>query len=376
MSGFTYDFPYKDPTVTSTVTQGPGLAGPRLDANAPPFAQPNRQHYQGHTHIHSHEMSRYQPVEYAPTTHLPLPGQYDQGQLNRPGHHTLYSNVYSHPPARSPAEPPLPRRGAFCPDALPNARPNMAWFDAVGGMSTLPSQPMMGETPGSPPPFRRVPWEDSVVSNHVFPRFQQQSYPPTTQQPPAGWTGGYGQGAIPARASPDRSRQAHPIARRSSQQGSRQYNSNIRHDFTGRASRLYSAQGRLSDGSDVSRALTSPDAEEAAARVPQSYRNRRLPREPRMRYSNPAQFHDPNLATSRQVEELKDKLSRRLPCELPEGTSKTCDICAKDYSSTQVQPCEENEVAIELPCGHCFGEFCIFEWVRIASPSHHLRMRN
>lgn len=71
---------------------------------------------------------------------------------------------------------------------------------------------------------------------------------------------------------------------------------------------------------------------------------------------------DPNIATPRQIQELKDKLPRHLPSELPKETSTTCDICQKDYSPKHVQPAEEEEVAIELPCGHVFGEFCIFQW--------------
>jgi hypothetical protein len=112
--------------------------------------------------------------------------------------------------------------------------------------------------------------------------------------------------------------------------------------------------------------MTSSDAEEAAARVPPSFRSRRLPREPRLRFSSHVQHQDPNQATSRQLQELKEKLPRRLPSELAEGISHTCDICAKDYSSTHVQACESDEVAIQLSCGHYFGEFCIFEWVRAA----------
>jgi hypothetical protein len=72
---------------------------------------------------------------------------------------------------------------------------------------------------------------------------------------------------------------------------------------------------------------------------------------------------DPNIATPRQIQELKDNLMRRLPSELPDETSKACDICQKDYSAIHVQPGEEEEIAIELSCGHVFGEFCIFQWV-------------
>jgi hypothetical protein len=55
-------------------------------------------------------------------------------------------------------------------------------------------------------------------------------------------------------------------------------------------------------------------------------------------------------------------LPKLLAGELSKDTSPTCDICAKDYSATSVQPTEEEEVAVQLPCGHTFGEFCISQW--------------
>lgn len=40
-----------------------------------------------------------------------------------------------------------------------------------------------------------------------------------------------------------------------------------------------------------------------------------------------------------------------------------CDICQKDYSAKHVDPSEDDEVAIQLPCMHIFGEHCINTWV-------------
>jgi hypothetical protein len=381
MSGFNHGCPYINSTATGTVTQGPELAAPHLDANAPPFAQTIRPHHQGPTQSsQSHDFSGYHSMQYAPVQQHQirpaLPSQYSQEQSRRPEHQTIYTNAYpyTHPPAQIPAEPPVPRRGAFCPDVPSNPHPNMTWFGGVGSMSTMPSQPTMGERPGTTSPLRPSWREDSATSNSGFTEFLEQTYMPPTQQPPAGWFGGYGQATSPVRASPPR--QAYSIARRSAQQTALQYNSSLYRAFTGRPARHSNTQGRPPVGDDMPRAVPSPNAEEAIVRGPPSHRSRRLPREARMRYSNPAQYHDPNLATSRQVQELKDKLPRRLPCELPEGTSNTCDICAKDYSCTPVQPCEGNEVAIELPCGHCFGEFCIFEWVRITFCTLQLRIGN
>ena len=113
---------------------------------------------------------------------------------------------------------------------------------------------------------------------------------------------------------------------------------------------------------DLSHSSTSSDAEEAAARAPPLSRMRHRPREVRPRFVGRPHV-DPNIATPRQLQELKDGLARRLPSELPEEASKACDICQKDYSATHVAPTEEEEIAIVLSCGHSFGEFCMFEWV-------------
>ncbi|KAF1829460.1 hypothetical protein BDW02DRAFT_509878 [Decorospora gaudefroyi] len=142
---------------------------------------------------------------------------------------------------------------------------------------------------------------------------------------------------------------------------------------------LPEAQGRRSDRSisprtstnrrnfdrysiDLSHSSTSSDAEEAAARAPPLNRVRFRPREVRPRFSSHRQHFDPNIATPRQIQELKDSLPRRLPSELAEAASKACEICQKDYSTARVAPGEEQENAVVLACGHSFGEFCIFQW--------------
>jgi hypothetical protein len=115
---------------------------------------------------------------------------------------------------------------------------------------------------------------------------------------------------------------------------------------------------------DLSHSSTSSDAEEAAARAPPLNRMRHRSREVRPRIAGryPPQF-DPNVATVRQIEQLKSSLRRHLPSALPEKAPKACDICQKDYATTHVPPTEEEEIAIELSCGHTFGEFCISQWV-------------
>jgi hypothetical protein len=117
---------------------------------------------------------------------------------------------------------------------------------------------------------------------------------------------------------------------------------------------------------DLSQSSTSSDAEEAAARAPPLNRMRHRPREVRPRYVGRHPHVDPNLATTRQIQELKHSLQRHLPSALPEKASKACDICQKDYATTHVQPTEEEEIAVELACGHTFGEFCISQWVSVS----------
>ncbi|KAF2848754.1 hypothetical protein T440DRAFT_145952 [Plenodomus tracheiphilus IPT5] len=111
---------------------------------------------------------------------------------------------------------------------------------------------------------------------------------------------------------------------------------------------------------DLRQSSTSSDADEAAARVPPSSRIRQRMRDPRI--FGHRQIHDPNVASPEQIQELKARLPRRLPSELSDTTSKACDVCSKDYSLIDVTPCEEAEIALELPCGHCFGEWCMNTW--------------
>ncbi|KAJ4991099.1 c3h4 type zinc finger protein [Stagonosporopsis vannaccii] len=111
---------------------------------------------------------------------------------------------------------------------------------------------------------------------------------------------------------------------------------------------------------DLSLSSTSSDVEEAAARSPPSDRLRHQSRESRLRFFR--QAYDPNVTTEIQIQALKANLPKLLLGDLPKDTSPTCDICAKDYSAIHVQPSEEEEVALTLPCGHNFGEFCISQW--------------
>ncbi|KAF2792415.1 hypothetical protein K505DRAFT_362942 [Melanomma pulvis-pyrius CBS 109.77] len=115
---------------------------------------------------------------------------------------------------------------------------------------------------------------------------------------------------------------------------------------------------------DLPHSSGSSDAEEVAARARvhrvRQQRHRAMLPGPEVRRTYVSV--DSNSPTPAQMQALKDKLRHFLPSELPEGSSALCDICQKDYSAKHVLPTEEDEVAIQLPCKHVFGEYCIHKW--------------
>jgi len=364
-------------TPAGTGTQDSEPSNPHFNPHAVPFAQPTQERYDPYRHFNHFAVNH--PTDYAAQPYHPtmqFPNSYEQNHHQALDYRPPYSGTHTH----QAAQPPVPRRPAFSPIDVP---PEMTWYSGADHMPGPPSQPMMRDSSSSFHPYFHGLGMNYGAMPPVLPLSPEQGYGELDQRMHAQYPLGPSSEATPTRPTADHSRQSQPVARRSSQQGVRHHYGNGNRwsldSAERRAFRSLHGQGRLPDDSppatarrtydsfiqDMSRSINSSEVEEAAPRLPPSFRTRRLPREHRVRHSIHSQPYDPNLANSRQIQALKDKLPRRLLSQLPEGTSPTCDICAKDYSSTSVQACEEAEIAIELPCGHYFGEFCIFEWVCI-----------
>lgn len=352
----------------SSGARGSEVVAPLLSAHAMPFSQPFpppsfEVPYAPHT---SPPMSQYPD--------LPNDPFHNQSQGRSPyppdGGHQMF---YSPPPRLHPYLASQPRP----PPAFQN-RASYPRMENGGSTDTNAMFPVREQLQGMQPYFPPSSpgfGGPTLPATGPTPTIRRQHYSMTGFNPSRQYGG-------PVRmshpATQDQPRPMHSPNRRLSHQ---EYHSHNRahNDEMRRSSTLIDAQGRRSERSisprtssrrsydrysfDLPQSSTSSDAEEAAARAPPSSRMRHRPREMRPRFFTQHQHIDPNVATARQIQELKDKLPRHLPSDLPKDMSTTCDICSKDYSSTHVKPVEEEEVAIELPCGHYFGEFCIFEWV-------------
>ncbi|KAH7398920.1 hypothetical protein DE146DRAFT_512056 [Phaeosphaeria sp. MPI-PUGE-AT-0046c] len=372
-------------TVTSTVSQNPALSATRFNAQADPFVQPARHAprdlpYSSYLEYPANTLPDLfpPPIGYQAPTVFPNP--YDAGPYRPPRHYPPFPSAYQY----LHTQPPVPRPPVFSPDRPTGGPADMTGFVGSGNLPPLPNYPVMRSGPMSPMPYPQTYGGNYAPTNPAPSPMRPHQYRAIDSQPPVRYSGGQDFEAT-LRQNQERSRQYLPVTRRPSQQGPRSHNSgssshtsNRSYDLAERRAARLNAQGRFPEGNvspptsgrrnydsfihDVSRATTSSDAEEAAARIPPQFRGRRWPpREPRLRFGH-AQLQDPNVATDEQIKDLKHNLPRRLPSELVNGTSSMCDICAKDYSSAHVKASEEQEIAIELPCGHCFGEFCIFEW--------------
>lgn len=354
------------PMSTSSVNQSSDLTAPLQHAHMPPVYPHLMTYTTPYPHPGNSQMSSYPDISPPPFG----------GPAQRMSPFPLdpnFQNVWFCPPplphmngyySQQPRLPATFRQshGGVRPDSMPLPEVNDPYSASdYPPMRELPLQPTGYDMPLSPTNSNNIPL--------------RPPHPGDFSQSPAAHYGGYDHHSGATRGSTDRPRAMHFHGR-----GGPQYRSL---DTERRAAIISHAQNRRSDRSvsprtstarrnydrfshDLPMSSTSSDAEEAAARIPPSNRARHRPREPRPRFFSASQHFDPNVATPRQVQELKDKLPRRLPADLKPDTSPTCDICQKDYSTTAVQPSEEEEIAIELPCGHLFGQFCIFQWVRCA----------
>jgi hypothetical protein len=374
--------PRWSPTSASTVAQDPDLTAPRFNAHATPFSQPQHQ-----THDIPYTIfSGFSPTQYstAPSAssgnqpRAPIPYSYDERYHTLPTYYPHYSGVYHYQTAQPTQPAHLPRRPAFAPHRPVGMRPDMAGLHGIANMSPQPVRPMVQGVPGLAPPHPGG-YEPASTPIHPASPYRPQHHA-RSLQPPARYSGGSDHVPASFGSGADQSRHLPPAyGRPLQQQGERFYDRADR-----RASRISHTQGRRPDGNvspptstrrnydrfsrDLSQSLTSSDAEEAASRIPPSFRARHLPREPGLRFSSHQQHYDPNVTTPRQILDLKAKLPRLVLSELPEGAASTCDICDKEFSSGHVPPSEDAEVAIGLPCGHRFGEWCMFQWVRIVLP--------
>ncbi|KAH9865206.1 hypothetical protein IAQ61_009153 [Plenodomus lingam] len=320
------------------------------------------------------------PQPYAPYAHMSTPRMMPildwtqrrgENQVRSPylpnGDHQM---SYPTPPRVHPYDPSQPRPPPAIRSERTNWRPDAREYAGIHGLHTRSdysrdafyASAAFGYHPALPSamesnPFARRPQNSSMGSNP----------PPYARQEPM---------RSPDADNIDSPRLVLGTHTRLSQHGDLS-NERVEHGAALRRSSMFvEAQGRQSDHSnsprtssrrsfdrysvDLPQSSTSSDADEAAARVPPSSRARQRMRGPRV--FGQRQAHDPNVASPEQIQELKEKLPRRLPSELSEDTSKECDICSKDYSLVDVKPSEEAEIAIELPCGHCFGECCIHIW--------------
>jgi hypothetical protein len=384
MSDSTNSTPLGSLTATGTGAQRSDPSSPRFNVHADPFNQPTRPR-PGDVPYGSFYDPPTNPYLDLPPASL---GQHLQALSSNPqdGHHYPRPprHYYPYHPAYQylPPQPPVPRRPVFSPNVPAEGALNSAAFNGNGNMAPLPSNPQMRTVPGSFPSYPQGYEGNFAPADHMMPSIRQHYFAPLDLQPPIRYSGGQDFEAS-SRQSPERPRQFLAAARRSSLQGARQTSSsnngnNRPQDHAERrTARIMHARNRLagSGGSPPTSGRRAwEDLHDFSA--PPVFRAHRVSREHRMPLSRYPHHGDPNVATSRQIQELKDKLPRRLLSELPADTSPTCDICAKDYSKVHVKACEEEEVAVELSCGHVFGEFCLFQWVSTRSDVQQItRMR-
>ncbi|KAF2036341.1 hypothetical protein EK21DRAFT_84036 [Setomelanomma holmii] len=349
------------------------------EPSAPPF--PHAPSYQSFEHPPYHaSRNRRNDVDPVQLPNVCPPTM--SNQFQRPNlYHGNFAGTENQPPPTCPYWQHAAGQHRMAPSFYSGFHAERSGTNGPGGMDGMQfstPQPMMhsysNQLPhylpgydGSSPP--RLPANSFENGQHYA---AMSAHPPTR-----GFGEPYASPAVtPNRGSPSRPRQSYQHSRRQSQQESQRYG-NRAFDHPGRRMagsfqtqdyRREGDQAPMSNRRDYDnyaqdhfQMRSSSDVEEAAARTPPSSRVRRISNHARP-HSYVRAIIDPNVRTHQQLEDLKAKLSRQIAGDIPSDASAACDICAKDYSSTHVKPCEEEEVAIELACGHRFGEFCIFQW--------------
>jgi hypothetical protein len=359
---------------------------------APPSHPPHQSWSQG-----PNQMNRTLRSEQPLAPVLPPPSQYSnfpyglaQNQYpaspsgSHASHDRQYPSMQSYPDWRFnyPSHPPRPPpsiRSSYVPGP-----PNPAYQNMYHGPNTSRENHHMwpqGQLPTTfgPCPMRGLPRSTAVGTSTPNLSYERGQY-----------AGGFG-GSSNAGQQSQQSDQSDPILRLTPQGPQLQQTPQIQPTRTGviqyggldeaRSSRDNHSQSRRSGRSssprtsnrrsfgdyaeDRTTSSTSSDAEEAAARSPPASR---MAQRERLQWYRMSQRQDPMVTVNRQIKKFKESLERYTFDTLPGVTSRTCDICAKDYSATNVQPSEDEEIAVMLPCGHVFGEFCIDQWVREPIP--------
>lgn len=352
------------PMSTASTASDSELAAPLNSAHALPFPQA----YAPLSYdAHYPHMSNPQIMPYPEFSNVPFNGQ---NQVRSPyppnGGHQMF---YPTPPRMQPYDPSQPRPPPAFRNERYNPWPDFREYAGINGLHTRSD-------------YSRDNFYASEAFGYNLALPSAMESNPFARRPPNSTMGPdppHYPRQEPIRPSDAGNLGSHRLAQGTNQtlpQHGELPNERVDHGVTRRPSMFMDTQGRHSDRShsprtsnrrsfdrysfDLPQASTSSDADEAAARVPPSSRARQRMRG--ARFFGQRQVHDPNVASPEQIQELKGKLPRRLPSELSDAISKACDICSKDYSPIDVKPTEEAEIAIELPCGHCFGESCINTW--------------
>lgn len=344
---------------------------PSLDYTNNPYPHPNypQSPYHSHTMNGGHPMQMYPQSMYTFSSHQPRPppairsGHVDTLlNLDRPGPemHRMPSNYGMHhrstPSAFAYSMPPQPAvPGSDTPSVSFDRNRSPGTANGAGAGHSEQARPLhLGSSETNQSHESEQSQQQPMVRNIFVGRTEDEESGQSQQRPAVHNTFmGRVEDApqrtpqrIPQRIPPRNPRNLSAQTRRSDRSSSPR--SSARRSFN-----RYSA--------DLSHSSTSSDVEEAAARSPPFNRARHQRTDSRSRLLR--QVYDPRIITGSQLQQLTASLPRLLRGDLPDNTSPTCDICAKDYSAVHVQPSEEEEVAVKLPCGHCFGESCITEWV-------------